>query len=77
MIIRGLSLHVKNTSRWVGLPSKEFTKKDGGKGFTPILEFRDHAAQDKFRDLILAALDAAKLAPQESGKGASGDEVPY
>jgi hypothetical protein len=53
----GMTLHEKNEARWIGLPSKKFTGKDGTEGYTPILEFRDRAALDRFRDAVLDALD--------------------
>jgi DNA-binding cell septation regulator SpoVG len=57
MIVHGITLHEKNGSRWVGLPSKKFAGKDGTEGYTPIVEFRDRAALDRFRDAVLDGLD--------------------
>jgi hypothetical protein len=57
LIIRGLTLHVRNDSRWVGMPGVKYSKADGTTGYTPVLEFVDRAAADEFRDVALAALD--------------------
>lgn len=62
MILRGCSLHEKNRGRWVGLPSTKFKKADGSFAFTPTVEFSSREAADGFRDLVLAALDAAGVA---------------
>jgi hypothetical protein len=35
LIVRGVMLFEKNERRWCNLPSKEFTKQDGGKGYSP------------------------------------------
>jgi hypothetical protein len=61
LVIRGCSLHIRGSSRWLGMPSKTFTKADRSKGFTPIVEFTDRARADAFRDLVLTALDLAGL----------------
>ncbi len=61
LIIHGCTLHEKNGARWIGLPSRKF-EKDGKEGYAPIIEFRDRACLDKFRDAILEAIDAQKPA---------------
>jgi hypothetical protein len=63
LILRGCSLHIRGSSRWLGLPSKTFTKPDGSKGFTPTVEFTDRARAQDFRDRCIAALDKAGLLP--------------
>lgn len=57
LIIHGCTLHQKNGSRWIGLPSKQFKKNDGSTGWTPVIEFATREAGDKFRDQVLAAFD--------------------
>lgn len=57
LIIRGATLHQKEDgSRWISLPSREYTK-DGERTWSPILECRDRAALLALQDSILVALD--------------------
>jgi hypothetical protein len=55
LIVLGVMLFEKNNSRWCSFPSKEFTKQDGSKGYSPLLEFvaKDigYAFQDEVRPL--------------------------
>lgn len=53
LIIRGAMLFEKNGKRWVGFPSKEWTKADGTKGYSPLLEFADRDVSDKFQAAVL------------------------
>jgi hypothetical protein len=57
MVIHRLSLHQKNGSHWVGLPSKQYSKEDGGTSWVPVIEFATREAADRFRDQVLAAFD--------------------
>lgn len=59
LILHSCSLHIKNASRWVGLPSQKFTDKNGVTGYTAMVEFTSREAQDKFRDLVMEALEEA------------------
>jgi len=53
LIVRGLMLFEKNGKRWANFPSKEFTKADGGKGYSPLLEFVDRGVSDRFQSEVL------------------------
>jgi hypothetical protein len=57
LIIHGLSLHEKGEMRWVGMPAREWVDNSGEKQFAKIIEFRDRATADRFRDEVLEALD--------------------
>lgn len=59
LILHNCSLHIKNTSRWVGLPSQKYTDKNGTIGYTAMVEFTSREAADKFRDLVMEALEEA------------------
>jgi hypothetical protein len=67
--ILDLTVHEKNTSRWVGLPSKPWVDRNGvvkrgenGKIiYVPVLEFTDRATREAFSDRVVAAL--MKFAP--------------
>jgi DNA-binding cell septation regulator SpoVG len=47
--------------RWVGLPSREWTKPDGSKSYVPIVEIPDRGARDKFTMAVLPAAERALL----------------
>jgi hypothetical protein len=73
IIIHDAKLFEKGTSRWIGLPSREYTKNDGTKGYFPVVEFRDRETSDKFKDAVLPhvieafkALEPPPPPPQQS-----------
>jgi hypothetical protein len=57
MVIHNCTLHKKEGSRWVGLPARPFDKTDGGKGWSPLIEFSSKTARDRFQTEALAAVD--------------------
>jgi DNA-binding cell septation regulator SpoVG len=57
MVIHNLTVHEKNGSRWVGLPSREWTNNEGVKQYAVLIEFADRGTADRFRDNLLEALD--------------------
>jgi hypothetical protein len=62
--ISDLSVHEKNRSRWVVLPSKPWVDRDGtakrgenGKTiYVPVIEFTDRPTREAFSDRVVAAL---------------------
>jgi hypothetical protein len=61
LIVRGAMLFEKDGKRWVGFPSKEWQKPDGGKGYSPLLEFADRTISDKFQAQVLPLAERALL----------------
>jgi hypothetical protein len=59
MIVRGAMLFEKNGRRWVNFPSKEWTKPDGTKSYSPLIEFADRSIADKFQAQMLPLAEAA------------------
>ena len=59
IILHNCSLHVKNSSRWIGMPSQRYTNKDGETSYVPIVEFSSREAADRFRNSALDALERA------------------
>ncbi len=57
MVLHDCTLHIKDGARWVGLPSKRFQKKDGTVAYEPLIQFTSRKIADRFRDLVVAALD--------------------
>jgi hypothetical protein len=59
MKLNGCTLLEKDGKRWVGLPSKEWTKPDGSKSWVPIVEIPDRADRDRFTALVLPEAEKA------------------
>jgi DNA-binding cell septation regulator SpoVG len=65
LVIHNCSLHEKDGGRWIGMPSEKYTK-DGQTAYKKLVEFKDRAAQDAFRDACLDALDELRGSYGES-----------
>ncbi len=65
MILKGCTLHTKGERHWTGLPGKPYTKENGEKSWSNIIDFKDKATSYKFND---AATVAALAAAAEAGK---------
>jgi len=61
LIVRGAMLFEKNGKRWVGFPSKEWTKQDGTKSYSPLLEFSSREVADRFQVQVLPIAEGALL----------------
>jgi hypothetical protein len=61
LTLHGCTFHTKNGERWVGLPAQRFGKGDGTTSYAPGVEFTDRTAADKFREMVLEAIDDARL----------------
>jgi hypothetical protein len=59
--INGVMLLESNGKRWVSFPSKEWTKQDGTKGFSPLIEFASTEVRDKFQKQVLPLAEGALL----------------
>jgi DNA-binding cell septation regulator SpoVG len=57
LVIHNCTLHHKGDSRWIGLPARQFTKDDGTKSFSPIIEFVSNEARNRFRDAAVEAVE--------------------
>jgi hypothetical protein len=55
--IYGVALFDKGAGKWISLPRKDYTKKDGTKGWNDILKFTDFDVFKQFQAEVLAALD--------------------
>lgn len=56
--IRDIALHRKDGNRWLQLPAKPYTKKNGRQGWTYILNFHEKKHFTIFQEVVLKALDA-------------------
>jgi hypothetical protein len=61
MKLNGCTLLEKKdgSGRFIGLPSKEWSKADGSKSYVPIVEITDRAARDKFNAAVLPLAERA------------------
>ena len=69
--IRDIALHKKNGKRWLQLPVKPYKKKDGGKGWSYILNFHKKEQYNKFQEATLKALDAFQRQDRRNIHGAT------
>jgi hypothetical protein len=53
LIVLGVRLFEKGNQRWASFPSREWTKLDGAKTYSPILEFASRDIADKFQKQIV------------------------
>jgi hypothetical protein len=76
MEIRNVTLFSKGGARWINLPQKEYTKKDGTRGYQELVRFTEKTVQEQFKDEVLAALDEYQNADPEPEKLDDGD-IPF
>jgi DNA-binding cell septation regulator SpoVG len=57
--LNGCTLLEKDGRRWIGMPSREWTKADGTKSYVPIVEIPDRQARDKFNSAVLPLAERA------------------
>jgi hypothetical protein len=80
MCIRDLTYHVRDDgSRWVGYPSKQYEKQDGGAGWTNQIWFEDKSVHYEFQKQLLNALDDYLKGPKgaQDAEAAEEDPEPY
>ncbi len=56
MILKGCTLHRRGSNAWVGLPGKPYKDASGAETWSPIVDFLDRAAKDRFQTVALAAI---------------------
>lgn len=61
IVIHHCGLFEKNGARWIALPAKKYVSASGKVSWNPIVEIPDRGAMDRFRILVLAALDAGGI----------------
>lgn len=75
LVAHECKLFTKDGRRWIGLPSREFVGRDGNKSYKPILEFTNREACEKFRDVVLDAIDGMSGAQKQATRPASQSSV--
>lgn len=58
LVLHDCTVHERDGSRWVGLPRKSYTDRDGAEQWQPVVEIPDRARRDRFSEQVLAALGA-------------------
>lgn len=61
LVVHKCTVHIKNGSRWIGLPAEKYTKRDGSVGYSNTLEFTDRKIADNFSAQVVRLLDAGKF----------------
>ncbi len=77
--IYGVALFDKGAGKWISLPRKDYTKKDGTKGWNDILKFTDFDVFKQFQAEVLAALDEfqKREPPAEPEKDEESELIPF
>jgi len=71
--IRDICVHEKGGERWLGMPSKQYTDKDGTEKWAPIVKFPDKTIWSRFQAATLKALDAHLKASPPADYSGSAD----
>lgn len=66
LVIHDCMLHEKGDDRWISLPAREY-EQNGARKWAQIITFTDKAAEQRFRDQVLAALDRDEPWKEEQG----------
>lgn len=70
--LRKMTLWEKEGRKWIGFPSEKYQAKDGTTKYAPYYRFEDRAADDAFKEKILALLSAgAEPEPTQN------DDIPF
>jgi|SRR5215469_10315093 len=76
LILRECSLHSKDGARWINPPSRKFTGKDGKSAYKRMADFPTRELADRFRDEVLAVLDAGRE-HEGSAPEISDEDLPF
>jgi hypothetical protein len=57
MVIHGCGLHRRLDAQWIQLPAKEYKKRDGSIGYSPLVEFNSPEARRRFDTAASEAVD--------------------
>ncbi len=57
MTLHEVKIFQKGASRWLGMPSKEYTSDLGEKKYTDLVTFDNEGVKNRFRSQIMGAID--------------------
>jgi hypothetical protein len=57
LVLKEVSVHQRDSDRWLGMPAKPWSRPDGTTSYTALVEFRDFAAKTAFQKQALEAID--------------------
>jgi len=77
--IPGFVLMQKDGKRWVNLPSRKVTSKDGEVKYPPNMWFDDKETKDQFLELVKKAIEdhASQTNLEENVKVNENEEIPF
>ncbi len=55
--LREVKVFQKGNSRWLGMPSKEYTSDSGEKRYTELIAFDNDEVKNRFRSQIMGVID--------------------
>jgi hypothetical protein len=58
LIIRDCRLFEKDGKRWIGLPSRQYTKADGSTAYAQIIDLASKQLYSRFQEDAIQAVDA-------------------
>lgn len=76
MELYGCSVHMKDGRRWVNMPSREYTNKEGEKKYMSIVRFRDAERMKAFSSEAMKAIEL-KTGETVQKKVEIQDDLPF
>lgn len=55
--IRECTLFESGSKRWINLPSRQYQDTEGKNKYFPFLAYEDRSMDDKFKEMIMKAID--------------------
>ncbi len=57
MTLHEVKIFEKGASRWLGMPSREYTNDNGEKKYTDLITFDNDGVKNRFRSQVMGAVD--------------------
>jgi hypothetical protein len=72
LVLHDVTFHRREDgATWVGMPARSYIKRDGETSWMPMVGFIDKAAERRFRDLAIEAIEAFLAAQQPQRNSSS------
>jgi DNA-binding cell septation regulator SpoVG len=66
LVIKCSLFERENGARWVGMPAKQWTKRNGSIAYEDQVDYIDQKTEERFHDEVFAQLDELRNADNES-----------
>lgn len=79
LTMKDVKIFQKGVQKWLGMPSSEFTNRDGEKKYKELVVFDNPAIAGKFRDQVMTAVDSylADNPDMETPDVITNEEIPF